>query len=243
MVKIIALIPARSGSKGVPNKNVRLLGGRSLLEWSIAASLKSRLIERTIVSTDSPEYASLSIGLGAEVPFIRPASISGDTSTDYEFIKHALEWLDANNTLPEYIVHIRPTTPFRNPRVVDDAIEAFIESEQATALRSVHLMSESAYKTFELSSDGRLKRLFSESTQLDMANNARQVFPDTYSANGYVDVLSVSFILRNKIIHGDYVLPFLTPPAPEIDTESDFVGLEQLIEIDPSISSSIFGPD
>ena len=96
MINVLALIPARSGSKGVRDKNIRDLGGHSLLEWSIAACLKSSFIERTIVSTDSPEYASLSKSFGAEVPFLRPDHISGDRATDYQFIDHALSWLEVN---------------------------------------------------------------------------------------------------------------------------------------------------
>ncbi|MDO9219316.1 MAG: acylneuraminate cytidylyltransferase family protein, partial [Lacisediminimonas sp.] len=96
MSSIVALIPARAGSKGVPHKNIKPLGGRPLIEWSIKACLKSRLIDRVIVSTDSPEYAELAIKLGAEAPFLRPAEISADRSTDYDFIVHALDWLAAN---------------------------------------------------------------------------------------------------------------------------------------------------
>jgi len=237
---IIALIPARSGSKGVIHKNVRLLGGHPLLAWSIAACQKSSKITRAIVSTDSFEYAALALDLGAEAPFLRPKQISGDASTDYEFISHALDWLSRENGEPDYLVHIRPTTPMRDPRLIDDAIDTFINSPKATALRSVHEMSESAYKTFELSSDGLLKRLGSDSTDLDFANNARQQFPTTFQANGYVDVLSTSFIRKTGLIHGDYVIPFLTPPALEVDAEQDFDHLEYELSRISSISNILF---
>jgi len=240
MAKIVALIPARSGSKGVPNKNIRNLGGHLVLEWSIAACLKSELIEKVIVSTDSQEYADLAKSFGAEVPFLRPDEISGDRSTDFEFIDHALSWLENNDELPEYIVHIRPTTPFRNSNLVDQAIACFMNHSRASSLRSVHAMSESAYKTFEIFNNERLKRVASESTQLDAANNARQVYPDTYIANGYVDVLSVKFIRKSGLIHGDFVTPFLTPVADEIDTEQDFDRLATLLEINPKIASAVF---
>ena len=113
MSEVVALIPARAGSKGVPGKNIRLLGGYSLLAWSIAASLKTKSIDRVIVSTDSEEYATLARELGADVPFLRPAELSGDRSTDYDFVLHSLNWLRENSSEPDYIVHIRPTTPFR----------------------------------------------------------------------------------------------------------------------------------
>ena len=115
-------------------------------------------------------------------------------------------WLSKHDELPEYIVHIRPTTPFRDPKFIDEAIRCFTQHQDATSLRSVHAMSESAYKTFEISSGCYLKRVGSTTSSLDMANNPRQSFPETYIANGYVDVLSVQYILGNKLIHGDKVL-------------------------------------
>ncbi|QWD28808.1 acylneuraminate cytidylyltransferase family protein [Polynucleobacter paneuropaeus] len=241
MNKVIALIPARAGSKGVPNKNIRNLGGYPLIAWSIMAAKKSKLIDRVIVSTDSQEYAKLAIKFGAEVPFLRPSEISGDRSTDYDCIAHALDWLGINGGEPQYIVHIRPTTPFRDPSYIDLAIETFQKSPiNVTALRSAHEMSESAYKTFEITTDGRFKRVGSEGTALDSANNARQQFPNTYQANGYVDILSTSFIRENDLIHGDWVLPFITPRVHEVDAEDDFFQLEYQLSHSPNIASQLF---
>jgi len=240
MKRVLALIPARSGSKGLPHKNIRNLGGHPLIEWSIAACKASLLIERIIVSTDSEDYASLSRKLGADVPFLRPIEISGDLSTDYDFIKHSVDWLESNGWDPEYIVHIRPTTPFRTPKIIDQAIQMFMSNPKATSLRSVHEMSESAYKTFEIATSGQLKRLASDSTDLDAANNARQEFPLTYVANGYVDVLSVSYIRKMNLIHGNNVLPFITPVVSEVDTENDFLRLELELEKNPDYKRKIF---
>jgi len=242
MSTVVALIPARAGSKGVLNKNIRPLGGHMLIEWSIAACKKSKRIDRVIVSTDSAEYQSLCRGFGAEVPFLRPAEISGDRSTDYEFIAHALDWLAANGGEPDYIVHIRPTTPFRAPELIDAAIEAFASAgTTATALRSVHEMAESAYKTFEIAPGGQLKRLGSDSTALDAANNARQAFPKTFIPNGYVDVLSTTFIRESRLLHGDHVMPFTTPTVTEVDTEADFDFLEYQLTRAPKLSTCLFG--
>jgi CMP-N,N'-diacetyllegionaminic acid synthase len=237
---IVALIPARSGSKGVPHKNIRKLGGHPLIEWSIAACNAASSISRTIVSTDSEEYAKMSRSLGAEVPFLRPEEFAGDSSTDYGFIKHALDWFVLNGGEPDYIVHIRPTTPFRNPKLIDQAVEAFVNNPKATALRSVHPMSESAYKTFEIAPDGQLKRLASDSTELDAANNARQEFPSTYIANGYVDVLSTRYIRKMKLIHGNHVVPFITPIVGEVDIEDDFSNLELELSKHPEFAMRLF---
>ena len=240
MPSIFALIPARSGSKGVPHKNIKPLGNHPLIEWSIAACKTAASINRIIVSTDSEEYAQISRKMGAEVPFLRPAEISGDRSTDYDFIKHALDWLSHNGGEPDYIVHIRPTTPFRDPALIDKAVAAFINHPSATALRSVHPMSESAYKTFEIAPGGQLKQVASESTELDTANNARQEFPMTYIANGYVDVLSTAFIRKMQLIHGNYVFPFITPVVNEVDTEKDFSKLEIELQHQPELNNRLF---
>jgi CMP-N,N'-diacetyllegionaminic acid synthase len=240
MANIIALIPARSGSKGVPGKNMRSLGGHSLLEWSISACKRSEMISRIIVSTDSPTYASHSLACGAEVPFLRPQDISGDASTDAEFVHHALNWLDSNDESPDYFVHIRPTTPFRDPAVIDKAIATFQARTEMTALRSVHLMKESAYKCFEIGRSGYLQPIGTGEAMLDPFNRARQSFPDTYVANGYVDVLSCSYIRSSGNIHGDRVFPFKTPVSWEVDVEEDFAQLEYSLLQDQGLLSIVF---
>lgn len=240
MAKTVALIPARAGSKGVPNKNIRDLGGHPLIAWSIQACLKAGSIDRVIVSTDSQDYADLCRALGAEVPFLRPAEIAGDRSTDREFVLHAMDWLAAHDEEPDHIVHIRPTTPLRSPEWIDRAVVAFRQSSQATALRSVHEMAESAYKTFEIAAAGCLKRVGSDTTELDSANNARQQYPATYSANGYVDVLSTAFVRRSGLLHGDAVMPFVTPRVTEVDCEDDFAFLEYEIARSPDLGTRLF---
>jgi N-acylneuraminate cytidylyltransferase len=216
------------------------LGTHPLLAWSIQACLRSKLIDRTIVSTDSEEYQTLATQLGAEAPFLRPAAISQDRSTDLEFVLHALDALAAEGAEPDFIVHIRPTTPFRDPALIDEAITAFKASSSATALRSIHEMSESAYKSFEIAPTGQLKRVGSDSTELDAANNARQQFPPTYTPNGYVDVLSTAFIRSKTLLHGNSVMPFITPVVTEVDTEDDFMHLEYQLAKSPEVGSRLF---
>jgi CMP-N,N'-diacetyllegionaminic acid synthase len=234
---IVGLIGARSGSKGVPNKNIRLLGGYPLLAWSVRACKRAHLIDRTIVSTDSEEYAAIARLYGAEV-IMRPAEISGDESTDYEFIAHALETVDC-----EYIAHIRPTTPLRDPYHFTAAMDLFLKNPQHTSMRSVHEMPESAYKTFEIDG-GVLKGVGAPLTgnfDLDLYNNGRQSFAKTYAANGYIDLLRVDYIRRSGNLHGDKVLPLITPFYPEIDTEADFDYLEWRIANFPQYVERIFG--
>jgi len=238
---IIAVIPARSGSKGVEDKNIKLLGGIPLIAYSIAAAKKSKLIDRVIVSTDSETYADIAIKFGAEVPFFRPQEISGDNSTDYEFVKHLLDWFKSNeNYQPAYLVHLRPVAPLRNPKIIDEAISEFINNPEATSLRSAHEMSETAYKNFEIVGD-YFKAVGFDSFELDALNEPRQKFPKTYTPNGYADVLKTFFVLRHNRIHGNRVMPFITPRSYEIDTEEDFEFLEWQIHRKHEIFNELFG--
>jgi CMP-N,N'-diacetyllegionaminic acid synthase len=240
MAKVIAVIPARSGSKGIIDKNIKLLSGYPLIAYSIASAKYADKIDRIIVSTDSEKYAGIAKEYGAEVPFLRPAAASGDTSTDYDFVKHLLDWMLSNEgTLPEYLVHLRPTTPLRESKYIDAAIEQMLQNQNATALRSVHEMSESAYKSFEI--DGNyLKSVGSNSFALDAFNDPRQKFNKTYQANGYVDIIRTAYVIDNKKLHGDHVIAFVTPRAVEVDTADDFDYLEYLTDKDPAVINSLF---
>ena len=239
-MNIIAVIPARCGSKGVPDKNIKLLGGKPLISYSIAAAKKSKLINRIIISTDSEKYGSIAKDYGAEVPFLRPAELAGDSSTDYDFVKHLLDWLTENEGYnPEYIIHLRPTTPLRDPSILDSAIEKFMNNTEATSLRSAHEMSETAYKQFELE-DKYFKTLCTGSFDLDDANNSRQSFPKTYSPNGYVDILRTPHILENHLLHGNQVMGYVTDFAIEVDTIDDFEFLEWQINKNDEIIKNLF---
>ena len=232
MKNIVALIPARSGSKGVVDKNIMLLGGIPLISYSIVAAKKSKLIDRIIVSTDSEEYAEIARSYGAETPFIRPKDISGDLATDVEFFRHAIDWLQENeNFVPEYFVHLRPTTPFRDPKVLDKAIKEFICSDYS-ALRSCHKMSESSYKTFEVENN-IFKRICNGESNIEGSNTARQAFPETYDANGYIDIVRSEMISKHNLIHGSKVKAFITNTAHEIDEIGDIDFLEYLIQKKP----------
>ena len=243
MLRTVAIIPARSGSKGIIDKNLKLLYGKTLLEWSIEACKKSNFIDQIIVSTDSKKYADLAIKCGADVPFLRPAEISKDNSTDYEFIKHAIDWFISQKQQVDFIVHIRPTTPTRDPKKIDKAIKLFQESKIFSSLRSVQQMSESAFKCFQIDNDNFLKPIVDSNKDLDFYNNSRQSFPITYEANGYVDVLSVRFINNSLKLHGNKILPFITENIIELDTEFDFLNLENQLKKNKLYFNKIFRED
>ena len=237
-MKVIALVTARSGSKGVPDKNIKNIGGHSLLDWSIKSSLKTQSISNVYLSTDSEIYSNIGKECGALVPFLRPEELASDTAKDLDVIKHFLSVIDEK---PDALVHIRPTTPLRDPSILDKAIEMFFsKKDELTSLRSVHEMSESAYKSFEVNDKGFLSTIGSIESG-DKANLPRQVFPKTYVANGYVDVLDPNYILKENKLHGHKILAFQTPVVTEVDSIEDLEYLEWQITKQPQLLKTIFG--
>ena len=223
----ICVIPARSGSKGIRDKNILNLRGHPLLAWSIEVAKKSNLIERTIVSTDSEEYKEIALSYGAEVPFLRPKELSQDNSTDLEFMKHLLMYLEENENLPKIIVHLRPTTPVRDYKIVDKAILNF-DANKFTSLRSVHKISTPVEKIFKLNENQTLSSL-NDDFEIDKFNDPRQSFENAYEANGYVDILKTDFILNNNLLHGNNCQAFLTARTYDIDEKEDYEDLEYIL--------------
>ena len=221
--KIIAIIPARSGSKSVKDKNIRELGKKPLIAWSIESCFKSKHISKVYVSTDSKKYAKIAKQFGPVEILLRPKRISGDFSTDYQMIVHAIENIKFNY---DYIAHIRPTTPFRKKNDLNKAIKTFIKSKY-NSLRSVHEMSETSYKSLEIN-NGSLKSLKNLKFTMDELNAPRQKFNKTYYPNGVIDIFKKNFIIRNKLLFGNKVKAFKTSYTHEIDNKDDFNYLEYL---------------
>tara|TARA_B100000965_G_C19578568_1_gene752430 strand:+ start:837 stop:1577 length:741 start_codon:yes stop_codon:yes gene_type:complete len=224
--KFIAIIPARGGSKGLPKKNIKKLFDYPLLSYSITASNLSKKISQTIVSTDSKEIANISKKYGADVPFLRPKNISKDSSTDYEFIEHAINWFEKNKKyVPEYWVILRPTTPIRNPELIDKAINYILKNKDCSSLVSVHEISETPAKMFGM--NGKyLNGLCPFDPRKEYYILPRQEFPPTYSGNGYIDIISTKTILISKMLYGNKILGFDTGFVNEIDNHNDFEVLE-----------------
>lgn len=225
---VYAIIPARSGSQGVKDKNIRLLAGHPLLAYSIAAAKLTPEISRTIASTDSEEYASIARRYGADVPFLRPAEISGNQATDLEFMLHAISWLEGHEgVLPELWVHLRPTTPLRDSMVISEAIAKMAGDGSADSLRSAHLADVCPFKWFWRSDDGYYQTF--NGITLDEANGPRQKFPRMYIPDGYVDVLRTEFIQKNQLLHGRRMIAFETEKTIDVDTEEELDALGQRI--------------
>ena len=160
---------------------------------------------------------------------MEPKEISGDTATDFECFRHFIDFLKKNSiSMPDLIVHLRPTTPIRDSNVINEAICTFSDNiDSYTSLRSVHKMAESAFKYCTIK-NGKLHSIGNDSFKMDASNNARQSFPETYIPNGYVDIISTKFLLSNSLLHGDKVYPFITEVTYEIDTEEDFKLISKL---------------
>lgn len=228
--RVLAIIPARSGSKGVPHKNIQLIKGYPLLAYSIAAGLLSKKIDRVIVSTDSEEIARIAIQFGAEVPFLRPKELAGDQSGDIEFVEHTIKYMYENEKcIPEYLVHLRPTTPFREVEILDRAIEVCKKNKDCCSLRSGHRASESPFKWFIKEEHGYFRSIC-DNLDNESANGGRQCFPDVYIPDGYVDVLKSSYIINNNALHGVKMIAFESPDCVEVDTLEDLEYIRYQIE-------------
>ena len=219
--KVIAIVPARSGSKGIPDKNIKDLGGFPLLALSIAAA-KLAGINKVWVSTDSEEYAKIAVRFGGEVPFLRSKKISSDTSSDYEFMLHAMNWHKKEfKSLPEYWVHLRPTTPLRDPKIIQEAVRIITENDSLDSLRSAHEVPESPFKWF-LKDENNLFQGLREDLTPEKVNEPRQNFPKVYNPNGYVDIVKASHVLNSSNLHGKDMYVLESPNVSEIDTVEDF---------------------
>ncbi len=219
---VVGLIQARGGSKGVPHKNTRDFCGFPLIAWSIAACRLSVNISRTILSTDDEKIAEIGRKYGAEVPFMRPSEFATDEATDFGVINHALEWLrDSDGSAPPYIAQFRPTTPLRDPRIIDSAVSDLFSKPLATSLRSISEAPESPWKMFGMEGSW-LHGLRPDDDRPEYFNLPRQAFPPIYIAQGYIDIIRSETVLEKNLTYGERMTGFITPDTGEIDREEDF---------------------
>ena len=143
--KILCIIPARSGSKGVPGKNIALVGGKPLIVWTIRAVKKSKMVDQIILSTDSEKYRLICQEYGIDSPFLRPKELASDESTSEDVVIHALDWLrENNNYIPDYILYLQPTSPLRVNNDIDNSIQIAMEND-ADSVVSVGLVNQHPY--------------------------------------------------------------------------------------------------
>lgn len=206
----LALIPARSGSKKVPNKNIRPFLGKPLLAHSIEQALSAESIDRVIVSTDCPNYAKIAVEFGAEVPFLRPENISDDLSTDLEVFGHALKWLTENEGyLPNLCVHLRPTFPLREVADIDAVVSILTHNSSIDSVRSVAPAQETPFKMWFQSDDGLLDSVCMSSDFPEAHSAPRQSLRKVFLQNAAIDAIRTSVLLQGSMtgrrVHG-YVM-------------------------------------
>lgn len=218
--EVLAVIPARGGSKGIPRKNIRCFAGQPLIAWSIAAAKHAEYVTRTIVSTDDSEIAKIGRQHGAETPFLRPAELSGDGAVDYPLFEHALRWLDENEHYqPEYVVQLRPTSPIRPRGMVDGALQLLFDHPGADSVRGVVPSGQNPYKMWRMEGE-RMVPLLQVAGVAEPYNSPRQDLPPTYWQTGHIDVIRTSTILNKHSLSGDVILPYPVDPSFSVDIDS-----------------------
>lgn len=229
MGKILAIIPARSGSKSVQDKNIRIMNGKPMLAYSIEQALASSKIDRVIVSTDSPKYQAIAKEYGSEAPFLRPAEISQDTSLDIAVFQHALHWLQNNEQYyADVCVHLRPTHPIRDPADIDKMISILEVDPELDAVRSVSPAKQTPYKMWLFTDETSHQMHPVTSCEVPEAYNApRQKLPKVYMQNACIDIIRSDTILKKNSMTGDKIAGFKMEYDFDVDTEIDFLNAEK----------------
>jgi CMP-N,N'-diacetyllegionaminic acid synthase len=218
--KILAVIPARGGSKGVPRKNIRALNGKPLIAWTIEQAEQSSYIDRVIVSSEDEEICQVAKQSGAEIPFVRPAELASDTASGVDVLCHAVENAGADY---DYVVLLQPTSPLRESTDIDAAIEYCVE-QAVTSVVSLAEATKSPYWMYHMKEGGELTPF------VDNAASNRQELPQSYALNGAVYVLEVARLLASRKILDEQTLGYVMPAerSYDIDTETDFLICEFL---------------
>jgi N-acylneuraminate cytidylyltransferase len=229
--EVLALIPARGGSKSVPRKNLLPVAGRPLIAYSIRHALACSSITRVIVSTDDAEIAEVAARYGATTPFRRPAEFASDYATDLQVFQHAIEWLAEHEAyVPELVVHLRPTGPVRETSLIERAIALMLKHPEADALRSVGLAEQTPYKMWKIE-DCYLRPLIELAEHAEAHSMPRQKLPPVYWQNGYVDIVRPRAVIELDSMVGRVVLPFVVEgKIHELDYPDQIPALEAAVE-------------
>lgn len=222
--QVLGLIPARGGSKTVPRKNLKNLNGIPLIAHTILASKKSKIVNRLIVSTDDEEIAKTACHYGAQVPFTRPVELARDDTPDKPVIKHALEWLrNQQNFKPDFVVYLRPTTPFKTHDIIDSMVKMMIQTG-ADSVRSVTRV-DGVFHPYWMFTKGKDQKALPVVKGVSIKDYyQRQLLPDVYRLNGVVDVLRSDVILNHEDLYGNDIrlFPVSESVSVDIDTQDDF---------------------
>lgn len=232
--EILALVPARGGSKSVPHKNIKLLCGKPLIAYTIEEAKKSKFISRIIVSTDTEKIADTARKFGAEAPFLRPAKLAGDHVQDFPVFLHALNWLKKyEGYVPKVVVHLRPTAPLRKAKHIDAGVQILFKNPQADSVRSVYPAPKHPLKMWKILNDYLCPFVPENIYGIKEAYNyPRQKLPKAYIQNGSVDVIWTDTIVKKKSMSGERILSFVMDEidSVSIDTPVEFALAEILLK-------------
>ncbi len=231
MSKVLAVIPARGGSKSIPGKNIKLLNGKPLIAYAIEAGLACKGIDRLIVSSDDQDILAIARQYGAETPFVRPSELAQDKTPDRPVFQHALNFLaKEDNYHPDLVLNLRPTTPFRSTEDIENVIQKWMDSN-ADSVRTVTKVEgvHHPYWMFNLDKQGWASPAVPGKTIEEYYQ--RQLLPPMYRLNGVVDGMLAEVVLHHKYYYGDKMALVEVPEerAHDIDTKEDFSFAEYLI--------------
>lgn len=231
-LNILGVVGARSGSKSIKDKNIRLLLGKPLMAWVIEAAKRSKYLTRLVLSTDSEKYGKIGKSLGIEVPFIRPKKYATDKADDISYLSHAVSWLEKKNGWrADIVLRLIPTTPLIKTESIDACIKLLIDDSRATSARTIKRAAKHPYKLWRIEGDELKPFIPKEMTGLkEPSNVARQFLPPAYA---HVDVIAVRYdtLLRDKLLTGSRIRYLLLKKqeAVDIDNEVDFLLAEILL--------------
>lgn len=227
--QVIAVVTARNGSKGLPGKNIKLLGDRPLLGWPISAALKSEFIDHVVLSTDSEQYADIGREQGAQVPFIRPPELSGDLANSTDVVLHAVRESGMDLSSEDYVVLLEPTSPLTTPEVIDRGISE-LDKNRSHADACVGMVLEiNAHPSylFTMNSDRQIQPLTDSSIGTGLR---RQDLSDIYRPEGSCYISTIGSLQQTKSFYHERTMANVVPDwmAFEIDTPLDFVIIEAI---------------
>lgn len=225
-MRILAVIPARGGSKGLPGKNIRLLGDKPLIAHTIEAAVTSACVDRIVVSTDDPEIAEISKRFGAEVPFLRPEHLSGDLASAIDVVIHAIEYFSVNEGyVPDGILLLQPTSPLRSATDIRNSVEMFVET--GASVIGLRKVSEHPYLMKQVDESGEIQPLLGD---LSIPSN-RQQLPPIYMVNGAIYLSSPENLISHKSFYLPAARPYIMPEERSIDIDSleDFNRAEAIV--------------
>ncbi len=230
--KILAIIPARGGSKGLPGKNIKIMCGKPLIAWSIEHAQKSRYVDDIFISTDSQEIADVAEKYGVQCPELRPQELARDTAPSSEFIVYTLEKMKKDCKHFDYFILLEPTSPLRDVEDVDKSIEMLIDNSESESCVGV-AMSGTVHPAFMVvvGENGFLKAL-----EPDKQTLRRQDLPNVYFFEGSVYVSEVDAYLKKRTFYHDKTLPYIVPEwkSHEVDDYVDFKVIETIMELKKS---------